>query len=368
MRTLVNMVERLGDEFDFRIVTRDHDGKTDKTPYTNVRINDWNQIGKARVFYLSKDKIKLGSVKKLIEEVSPKSIYANSYFSTFTIFLVLLRKFGELRKLPLIVGPGGEFSAGSLNNKKNKKQVFLKTARALNLYENIIWRAAADFEKDEIKRMKGKGGRIFVAPDMPPKQIFPEFDFNRKPFKKKGELNMIYLSRLHPVKNLKFLLEMLPKIEDKVTLDVYGPVDNHEYVRECEQLIENLPPHLKVAVKGEVQHENVLPTLEKYNFFVLPTTGESFGHIIMEALAAGCPVIISDRTPWTDLQAKGIGWNLPLENEALWIDVLKNCVKMDAAHYREMSLCARNYLNNWLADGEIEKTTTDLFNYSLSHG
>jgi glycosyltransferase involved in cell wall biosynthesis len=366
VRSLVNLVERLGDKFEFRVVARDHDGWTDKTPYRTVKINDWNQIGKAQAFFLSKDQITLRNVKKLIEETSPKSIYANSYFGTLTMFLALLRKLGKFRDLPLIIGPGGELSTGSLNNKKGKKQVYLKMAGAINLYENVIWRAASDFEKNEIERIQGRGEQIFIVPDMPPKQIFPEFDIGRKPFKKKGELNLIYLSRLHPVKNLKFLLEILPNIEDKVVLDIFGPVDHHEYARECGEIIENFPPHLKVTLKGEVVHENVPRTLEKYNFFILPTTGESFAHIVPEALAAGCPLIISDRTPWKNLAAKGVGWDLPLEDKTRWIEVLKRCVKLDAAEYETLSRNARNYLNSWLADEAAEKTTEELFNYSLS--
>jgi glycosyltransferase involved in cell wall biosynthesis len=40
----------------------------------------------------------------------------------------------------------------------------------------------------------------------------------------------------------------------------------------------------------------------EYDFFVLPTIGENFGYVFLEALAAGCPLITSDRTPWTTLR------------------------------------------------------------------
>lgn len=365
MRTLVNMVERLGEKLDFRIVTRDHDGKTDKTPYGTVKINDWNKVGKAQVYYLPKDNIKINTVQKLIEEVQPKSIYVNSFFSTLTVFVLLLRKFRRTPKLKIIVAPEGELAPSALGLKKNKKRLYLNFARALGLYENLIWKATADFEKEEIEKVKGKDGKIFVAPNMPPKQIFPEFDLNNKPYKKTGELNIVYLSRLHPIKNLRFLLEILPSIKDKVYLDIYGPIDNHQYVEECEEIIKKLPQNLKVQMKGEVSHENVTKTLEKYNFFVLPTQGESFGHIIAEALASGCPLIISDKTPWINLEEKGIGWDLPLDDKAKWIDTLNHCISLDNKSYCELAANARNYLNKWLADTKIEKATEDVLNYSL---
>jgi glycosyltransferase involved in cell wall biosynthesis len=366
MRTLVNMVDRLGEKFDFRIVTRDHDGKTDKTPYRNVRINDWNEVGKAKVFYLSKDNIKLNSVKKLIEETQPKTIYVNSFFSTMTVFVMILKKLGRIPDQKIIVAPEGELAPGALSLKRNKKQLYLKAAQSLGLYKNIIWKATADFEKEEIKKINGKNGKIFIAPNMPPKQIFPEFDLNNKPGKIPGELKAVYLSRLHPIKNLKFLLEILPKLKDKVLLDIFGPVDNHQYVEECEQLIKKLPVNLNVRMRGEVSHENVNKTLEKYHFFVLPTQGESFGHIIAEALASGCPLIISDRTPWTNLKEKGIGWDLPLENKIMWVDTLNYCIDLDNETYSELAANARNYLNEWLADSNLTGATEEVLEYSLS--
>jgi len=180
-------------------------------------------------------------------------------------------------------------------------------------------------------------------------------------------LNIVYLSRLHPIKNLKFLLEILPNIKDKVYLDVFGPVDNHQYVEECEKLMSQLPENLNVRMKGEVAHENVNQTLEKYNFFVLPTEGESFGHIIAEALASGCPLIISNRTPWVNLEEKGIGWDLPLEDKNKWIDTLKYCIKLNNRDYLKLAANARNYLNEWLAEAKIEKNTEDVLNYSLTN-
>jgi hypothetical protein len=55
LRTIVNMVDRLSERYDFWIVTRDHDSRLDKTPYKIVNINEWNTVGRAHVFYFSQD-------------------------------------------------------------------------------------------------------------------------------------------------------------------------------------------------------------------------------------------------------------------------------------------------------------------------
>lgn len=366
MRTLVNMIERLGDDYDFRVVCRDHDGKADKTPYTTVKINAWNSIGKAQVFYVSKENIKLGKVKEIVQEINPKSIYSNSYFSTFTILLLLLRRFKQINDIPIIIAPEGELSDGALQLKKGKKVIYLKMASSLNLYRDIIWKSTAVFEAEESKKFKGTGGKIFIAPNMPPRTIFPEYKQSLKPYKNKGELKLVFLSRVHPKKNLKYLLELLKKIEDAVTLDIYGPINETDYFESCQKIIAELPSNIKVEFKGEVSHEKVSQTLVKYHFFVLPTLGENFGHVFIEALAAGCPLIISDRTPWLDLEKREVGWDLPLEAADKWIDVLKRCLRMDNELYTKVSSNARAFALEWLADAEVENATRKVIEYSLS--
>ena len=52
--------------------------------------------------------------------------------------------------------------------------------------------------------------------------------------------------------------------------------------------------------------------LGKHHVFLFPTLGENFGQVILEAMTAGCAILISDATPWRGLQEKGYGWELPL--------------------------------------------------------
>lgn len=366
MRTLVNTIERLGNDYDFRVVTRDHDGKSDKTPYTSVRINDWNTIGPAKVRYVSKDRIKLGELQKIITEVDPDAIYSNSYFSTFTIMAVLLRRFRKINGLSIIVAPEGELTPASLRLKRAKKKPFVSLSSALGLYDGIIWRTSSEIEASQVRRLKVKRAKIFVAPNMPPKSIFPSYDQAAKRKKGAGILRLVYLSRIHPVKNLAFLLSCLKKVSGRVALDVYGPIDaDAEYVDRCMKAIAELPPNITVVLKGGVENERVPETLFQYEFFTLPSISESFGHVFLEALAAGCPLIISDRTPWRDLKDLGVGWDLSLESPERWIETIEKCVEMSGDEYSAMSARARTYAEEWLADEGIEQATRNVIEFSL---
>ena len=54
-RTISNLVDHLGDEFLFRIITSDRDLGDDR-PFPGVEIDRWQQVGKAQVFYMSPGK------------------------------------------------------------------------------------------------------------------------------------------------------------------------------------------------------------------------------------------------------------------------------------------------------------------------
>ncbi len=364
MRTLVNVVERFGDDYDFRIVTRDHDGKADRTPYADVEYGSWQAFGSALVRHLSRDEIRIATVRKIFDEVRPDLVFCNSYFSTLTIFVLLLRRFGSVN-VPLVIAPQGEISDGALGLKTIKKKAFLAISRLLGLYKDIVWRASSPIEAAEIERAKGSGGMVIVAPDLSSK-IAAEFHDLARPPKAAGEVKLVYLSRVHPKKNLAYLLEVLRSVAGRVKLDMIGPVDSTEYFEVCTQLMKALPPNINVEIVGEIEHRQVPEMLSKYHFFVLPTLSENFGHVFVEAMSAGLPLIISDRTPWLELESKGIGWDIPLERQERWIDVIEKCVKMTSEELAEMSGTVRKFAGDWVNDEEIERMNRRVFEVALS--
>jgi len=366
MRTLINTIDRLADEFDFRVVARDHDGKSDKTPYTDYPPNQWNSIGPALVRHLSKDRIRMSEFRKIIDEVSPDSIYFNSFFSTFTILPLILRKLGKLKGIPMIVAPEGEISEAGLKLKSFRKSAFIKAATATGLYDDLIWKVASEMEAEETRRLNVRRPKIFIAPNLSPKSILPNYQHDAKPKKLIGEARLVYLSRIHPVKNLDFLLDTLRDVTGRVILDVYGPVDaDEDYMRRCRRLIDQLPESMSVTFKGGIENNVVPQTLLAYEFFVLPSLTENFGHVFLEALAAGCPLVISDRTPWTDLEAKHIGWDIPLEHRNEWVEVLDRCIRISEDEYSNLSKAARDFAIKWLADDELETATRNVIEHGL---
>ena len=279
--------------------------------------------------------------------------------------MLKLKKLRLIPKVNIIVAPCGELSEGALQLKSGKKRLFIGYSKISQLYRDIIWKASNDLEKAEIEKVKGKGGEIFVAPDLPPQMIFKNYKQELKPEKKTGEARMVFLSRFMRKKNFKWLLEFLSLVEGDLIIDIYGPLEDEVYWAECQEIIKKLPFNVKVEAKGSIPHEKTVEIMFDYHFFILPTLGENFGHVFVEALAAGCPLIISDRTPWLDLQKDEIGWVLSLEDKNEWIKILNYCIALDNKSYSKLSSNSRNYLCNWLTGSEIQENTLRVLEHSL---
>ena len=117
-------------------------------------------------------------------------------------------------------------------------------------------------------------------------------------------LRALFLSRIHPTKGLLPLLVGLSQATRAIDLSIVGPVEDPEYWQQCQQVIHSLPDHVIVTRRKLAQRDEIAPLLWNSDCMVLLTAGENYGHVIAEALQAGCPVITTPTTPWTEVLAR----------------------------------------------------------------
>jgi glycosyltransferase involved in cell wall biosynthesis len=368
MWMIANLVERFADKYDFFIVTRNFDSKGDRRPYATVVTNDWNNVGPARVFYFGKGSLSVAKAAQIVAFVRPDAVYLNSALSLPVRQFLRARRRGLGADMPVILAPCGEMSEGALSIKPLKKKAFLTLALAAGLYRDVIWKASFDAEAGEVRRVIGPSAKVLVAPDLAPKAILPDFEESRKPDKTPGHVRFAFFSRIVPKKNLKYLIECISEVrEGRVDLDIIGPQEDTAYWSECRTLIDRLPQNVTVTIGGSFPVQtDALRRLAESHFFAMPTLNENFGYVFVEALAAGCPLLISDRTAWSDVEEKGVGWRVPLEDRNLFISRIKECLAMDAAAYREMSRKARRYALDWLSLENTEIANAHVLQYALS--
>lgn len=342
-RTLACLVEALSSEFDFYVCTVNYD-TGEREPYTSVQSNAWNQVGSAKVYYVPK--FTVAGIRSLVEELQPDLLYFNSFFSPVTIRGLIARRTARLSGIRTLLATRGEMASAALRMKSWKKRGYMLMAKLLRIYKGLVWQGSSDREKADILRELSAFGvceeDVRVASDL---GFGYQVSTVPTPIKVEGTAHFVTLSRIVPMKNLPFTLDRMAELSGRVTLDIFGPVEDQHVWRECEQKISMLPKNVSVRYHGPLDPARVLGELGQRQFFVLPTLGENYGHVIIEGAAAGCPIIISDRTQWLDLQKTGAGWDISLDDRAGWKSALQRCIDMNESEYRTMSTHAMGFAN-----------------------
>ena len=310
------------------------------------------------VFYASPGSLNAGTITSLVKAVEPVAVYLNSMFS----FSYTLRPLYVLRKMSykgrIVLAPRGMLKSSALSHKPVKKKIFLTLASLAGLGKNILFHATDEQEKMDVIKHFGNNAEVVVAANVP---AVPSGSFARE--KKPDQLKLIYLSRIHPIKNLSYALELLPGLSGKTNIifDIYGSVEDEEYYRHCFDLARKLEKKVSIHFCGGVEYQEVHSLLKQYHLFLLPTLGENFGHAIFDAMAAGCPVLISDQTPWKNLEEYNAGWAISLQQPAKFTEVLERLYSMDNEEYAAYPAGAHKFAESYVRQQSENNRYPELF-------
>lgn len=345
VRSLSNLVRALDSEYDFRVVCFDRDHGTSQ-PYPDIEPGQWQRQGSALIRYAAPRELGFSFCRKMLLDTRPDMIYLNSLFDRAFSMQPHLA-LGRGRGIPVLLTPRGELSSGALGLKAGRKKIFLSAVRTVGLYRNIHWHACSMPEAEQIQRFFSPDRRrVFLASNLPEAG---RYSVQRHITKQPGKLRIVLAARIAPMKNTLAAIRIACKLSGAVELDLWGPLEDKDYWQVCQRQISLSPPGLSVRYRGEVEHEKLHALLHEYDVMLLPTLGENFGHAVIEALDAGLPVVISDRTPWRNLEPSGIGADLPLDDEAAFLRELARYQAMDEGEMAAVRDACRRYAVAWRA-------------------
>jgi glycosyltransferase involved in cell wall biosynthesis len=206
----------------------------------------------------------------------------------------LARKFGK----PYLVTPHGMLDPWSLSQSRMKKRIYM----ALRLRKNLAHASAIHFTDEQERalaaRLKLKTPSFVqrYLLDLREFEILPPANQFRDRYPQlAGHPIVLYLSRLHPKKGLDLLIPAFAKLESKdAFLVLAGPVDE-PYRAELVELARAHGVFDRTLFTGMLYGSDRVAAMADADVFVLPSYQENFGIVVIEALAAGTPVVISDQ-------------------------------------------------------------------------
>jgi glycosyltransferase involved in cell wall biosynthesis len=351
-----NFVENMSTHYELFVFTGDRD-LGDAQPLPGITVDKWiERNDRVKIFYASPANLALAKIKEHIRLVQPAIIYLHSLFSkSFSIFPLWLHRFQPLPQT-VVLAPRGMLRQSALRHKAFKKKVFLAAFRLLGLHKGVVFHATDQTEYQDVQRHFGKNNKLVVAPDftsLPVKELL-------LPAKNAGHLELVFVGRIHPIKNLDFLLQALRHVKSKVNLTIIATIEDRPYWQKCEALMQQMPANVQIDFKGSMHNKEIKNNLLQNHVFVLPTRGENFGHAIFEALAAGRPVLISDQTLWRGLAEKKAGWDLPLQQDK-FVEAIEQAAAMTEQQMNEWCNGAWNFCKKYLESSGIKEQYLKLF-------
>lgn len=356
------MATALAGELEFRLVARDRPfGAGDSL--VDAEAGDWTDLGFAKASYRSVGRKGADGLGRLLKETPHDVLWLNGFFDReFTIpALVHLRSFGASPPRAVLLSPRGEFGAGAIGLKSLRKRAYLRLAQTLGLLDNVVLHVTGEDECRNASAILPRS-RIMVAPNIRLLETAP-----RHQPAEDGSLRLAFLGRISRVKNLDLALRCLAHVRSHVHLDIYGPAQDMEHWGECQELIAALPSHVTASHKGEIPNPAVPAALAACDLLLLPTRGENFGHAIFDALSCGVPVLISDKTPWRDLQAAEAGWDLPLDDPQRFADAIDALAAMPRDQRERLRQGARARAERWVSESDAVDRTRQMLQAAITN-
>ncbi|MEO8583054.1 MAG: glycosyltransferase [Flavitalea sp.] len=356
IRSVANFVHHLRSDFDLYVVTSNSDFGS-YVPYEGIQVNQFIRKEGFQIMYTSPGFLNLGEIDSLIKKTDPQIVYLNSMFSlTFSLKpLIACSRRGISSKV--VLAPRGMLKPSALHFKRFKKFFFLRVFRLLGFHKHLTFQATSESEVNDIKKVMGERSIIALLPNLP-----SEFNNNFQiPEKIAGKIRMIFVGRIHPIKNLDYILKILQTSPHRIELTIIGNMEVKEYWNACKMLIATLPFNITVNVLGEVPHSEITQLISNHHLFMLLTRGENFGYSIYESLCTGRPVLISDQTPWQDLETNKAGWALSLKDPASINLIVDLAAGMGQAEYDIWATGAYQYAKTYFVKSNLRSLYIQFF-------
>lgn len=249
----------------------------------------------------------------------------------------------------LVTSPRGTLSAYALGRSRGVKALLWPLQRRALARADML-HATSEVELVEI-RAQGFTAPVVVLPngiDLP--------DLSQAGATRQGESRtLLYLGRIHPIKGLDRLLQAWAQVQaqhPQWRLVVAGRGEP-AHVQEVNAMAETLAVQ-RVEFAGPLYGAAKTQAYLDADLFVLPTHSENFGMVVAEALAHGCPSVVSQGAPWSGLQTEGCGWWVS-NSVASLVQTLDMAMQLPPDELQSMGLRGRAWMERdfgWSAIGQ----------------
>jgi glycosyltransferase involved in cell wall biosynthesis len=220
------------------------------------------------------------------------------------------------RGVPFIIRPCGMLDEWSLARKPWKKRLYRWWRLDRMLAAATAVHCTTAMEAESTARACGKTP-IIIEPngidltdfaELPPRgRCRQEYGCGTRPI-------VLFLGRIHPGKGLEYLVPAMPLLRDRdAMVMVVGP-DSKGYREVITALAREHGVADRMKFTGPLGGQAKVEALVDADVLALPSEHENFGNVVIEALAARCPVVVSDHVgAGAEVASRSVGSVVPLD-------------------------------------------------------
>ena len=236
-----------------------------------------------------------------------------------------------LYKKPYIICPAGALSEESINLKsRHIKTLYLNLiAKNYLTKASILLYNSEDEKKDANNLFKFQNKSVVIPCGVnlgEYKQLPAKGAFKNKYPILRDKKYILFLSRIHRKKGLDILIDafrMLVKEDNDLFLVIAGP-DNDNYKREVQNKLKENSLLEKTLFPGVLSGIDKLSAYADASVYVLSSYSENFALTVIEALACGTPVVISNKVGiWEIIEKNNAGVVVDLNPKNIYKGITK---------------------------------------------
>lgn len=276
------------------------------------------------------------------------------------------------RGAPLVVTPHGMLDPWNMSNGKWRKRFYMMLRMRRNFDRATALHFATTIERDAVARLKLRPPTI-IEPFGLNIQEFAELPapgtFRAMHPQLAGRRLIVFLGRLDYGKGLELLIPAFAKLTaHDASLVIVGPDSHSGYRKTVEAMIDQHKVRDRTLLTGMLTGRDKLAALVDAYVLAQPSFHENFGMVVVEALACGCPVIVSDQVylhPQVTAGLVGSVVGLRVDSVAgelqRWMDrpsdraIFANNARPFAVANFDWDLIGRNWVGHY---GELPKVRT----------
>ena len=247
-------------------------------------------------------------------DIKKSDIVYIQYLFHYSVLFSLL--FSVIQKKKIIVCPRGSFSSFTLNNKLPFIKLLWLSFFIKPIVNKILWQASSYLEEEDILNKFPNADVNIINDGIDFESFQNSISVSRNELLNKfagitfNDVSNIFFSmgRLHKIKGFDVLIDafhLFLERDKNAKLIIAG--DDDGVRKTLKDQIEKLNLGSSVFLIGAVNFKDKKLLLNNCDYFTLASEFESFGIVIAEALSCGKPVVISNKTPWRDIQINNCG-------------------------------------------------------------